>query len=72
MKIESISSRDVRQQLADLLNRVLYANEHFLISKHGKPVAAIISIEELELLKRVMSEGLESKEEAAAEMASIS
>ena len=38
---------ETREGLADLLGRVQHGGEEVTIMKHGKPVAAIISIEAL-------------------------
>jgi len=43
----------LREQIGDVLNRVRYARERFIVERRGKPVAAIISVEELEHLERM-------------------
>lgn len=40
-----------RAELADLVNRVVYGGERVVLTRHGKPVAAIVSAAELELLQ---------------------
>jgi len=47
-----------RERLADLLNLAVFKNERILITRSGKTVAALISIEELEEYER-----LEQKED---------
>jgi prevent-host-death family protein len=42
-----MTCRQLRTDLADTLNRVAYAGERFVIERHGKPVAAIVSVEDL-------------------------
>jgi prevent-host-death family protein len=42
-----VSVRTARQELAELINRAHYRGEHVIIMRHGKPVAALISIETL-------------------------
>ncbi|MDW7712257.1 MAG: type II toxin-antitoxin system Phd/YefM family antitoxin [Deferrisomatales bacterium] len=44
---------EARDNFADLLNKVAYAGERFLVERHGKPLAAIVSAEDLELLERL-------------------
>lgn len=44
---------DARNNLPDLLNRVGYGQERILLERHGKPVAAIISPEDLKRLEAI-------------------
>ena len=62
---------DARDNFADLLNKVAYSGDRFLLERHGKPLAAIISVEDLELLERLedrldLLEGLQALQEAQA------
>ncbi|XMN10444.1 type II toxin-antitoxin system Phd/YefM family antitoxin [Streptomyces griseobrunneus] len=52
-----------RAELADLINRVVYGGERVVVTRHGKPLVALVSAADLEQL-----EG----EEAAAEEQVIS
>ena len=54
MKRINISS--ARENLADILNRVTYAKDRYRITKRGKPIAAVIPIEDLKMLERFESE----------------
>lgn len=47
-----ISTRDVRQRLGDLLNRVELRREEFIIERKGKPLAALVPVERLEQMRR--------------------
>ena len=42
-----------REQLADLVNRAAYGKERVGLTRHGRRVAAIVSIEDLALLERL-------------------
>lgn len=42
-----------REQLADLVNRAAYAKERVGLTRHGRRIAAIVSIEDLALLERL-------------------
>jgi prevent-host-death family protein len=53
MNATTISVMELRDRVGDTLNRVSYAGERFIIERRGKPVAAIISIELLELLEHM-------------------
>jgi prevent-host-death family protein len=47
---------DVRNNLADALNRVAYAAERIILERRGKGVAALVSMEDLALLERMEDE----------------
>ena len=51
--MSDISVADFRSNLADIINRVQYGGERVCITRNGKPVVAIISAEDLELLEAV-------------------
>lgn len=42
-----------RADLAELVNRVAYSGERVVLTRHGRPVAALVSAEDLELLDRL-------------------
>ena len=42
--------------MADVLNRVAYAKDRVRITRHGKEVAAVVPIEDLELIERLEDE----------------
>ena len=46
-----VSVREARKQIADLLNRAAYGVERFVVERHGKPIAAIVCVEDLEFLE---------------------
>lgn len=48
-----ISTADARKHLAELVNRVAYGSESVVLTRRGEKVAALISMEELELLQKV-------------------
>ena len=47
---------DIRNNLADAINRVAYAGERIILERRGKGVAALVSVEDLELLQRLEDE----------------
>jgi prevent-host-death family protein len=47
---------ELRQSLADILNRAEYQGERIVIHRRGKDTAAIISIEDLKLLERLIED----------------
>jgi prevent-host-death family protein len=44
---------DIRENLADALNRVAYAGERIILKRRTKSVAALVSIEDLALLEQL-------------------
>ena len=48
-----ISVTDAKRVFSELLNRAAYGDERIVITSHGKPKAAIVSIEALERLERL-------------------
>jgi prevent-host-death family protein len=48
-----ITSTRVRAELSDLLGRVVHGGERIVVSKSGKKVAALISLEDLEMLESI-------------------
>ena len=42
-----VSTAEARRNLADLLNRVLYKRERVIVHRHGRQVAALISMEDV-------------------------
>jgi prevent-host-death family protein len=54
-----IAVTQARKIFAELLNRVVYGGEEVVLTRHGKTVAAIVSAEDLELLRQVRSARLD-------------
>ncbi len=49
---ERVSTMDVRARIGDMLNRVALRHDEFVIERKGKPLAALVSIERLEQMRR--------------------
>ncbi len=54
MSAKRLSTSEARQQFAELINRAAYRGERFVVQRRKKPVAAVIPIEEYELLERMI------------------
>lgn len=52
----TLSIAEARNHLADAINRVSYGGERVLFARRGKPVAALISAEDLALLEHIEDE----------------
>ncbi|MFD9953278.1 type II toxin-antitoxin system Phd/YefM family antitoxin [[Kitasatospora] papulosa] len=53
-----------RAELAELINRVVYGGERVVVTRHGKPLVALVSAADLQ---RLESEEAEAEEAAAEE-----
>ncbi|MEV7198222.1 type II toxin-antitoxin system Phd/YefM family antitoxin [Streptomyces sp. NPDC093510] len=42
-----------RAELAELINRVVYGGERVVVTRHGKPLVALVSAADLERLERL-------------------
>ena len=51
--MEKLSVKDARAKFSDAISRVQYRHERILLERHGKPAAALVSPEDLELLERL-------------------
>lgn len=51
MERTKLTVGQVREQLADTLNQVAYRGERVIIERRGKHLAAMVPIEDLELLE---------------------
>ncbi len=48
----SMNVADAKKHLSELMSRVAYNHERFLILRHGKPMAALVSAEDLARLEQ--------------------
>ena len=55
---KTVSTAAIRQNIGDMLNRVALRHDEFIIERKGKPMAALVSVERLEQLRRVARQGL--------------
>jgi prevent-host-death family protein len=53
MEMEDVSTREARKNLAELVNRVAYGRERFVVTRHGKGVAALVPLSDVSLLERL-------------------
>ena len=53
---KTVSSRDLRDNLSDTLSRVAYSGERIIVLRHGKKAAALIPLDDLELLESVIEQ----------------
>lgn len=55
-KIERVAVTSLRRAAAELLNRVAYAGERFVVTSSGNERAALVSVGDLERLLRLPQE----------------
>jgi len=60
---------ELRQSLADILNRAEYQGERIVIHRRGKDAAAIIPIDDLKLLERLIEDAEDRLDAEAARAA---
>jgi prevent-host-death family protein len=51
--MKGISTADARNQFSDIINRAAYGKERVVLTRRGKELVAVISIEDLELLNEL-------------------
>lgn len=49
----TISTAEARKNFADLVNKVAYGREPIVLTRRGQGIAALVSMDELELLQRI-------------------
>jgi len=52
----SMKTSEARDNFAEVLNRVAYAKDRVRIMRRGKAIAAVVPIEDLELIERLEDE----------------
>jgi prevent-host-death family protein len=64
-----VSVSEARETFAHLVNRVAYRHERVLVTRRGRPIAAIVPIEQVEALERMEDEfDTRMAQEALAEL----
>lgn len=51
--INKITTADARKKLSNIINRVAFGDESFVLTRRGKPIAALVSLKELKLLQEI-------------------
>ena len=67
---KTMGSSEAREAFPDLVARAAYANERVVIERRGKPMAALISVDELRLYERLLS-AYEDRMDAEAALAAL-
>ena len=48
-----LAASQVREDFAETLNRVAYGGERVILHRRGKDIAALVSVQDLELLRQI-------------------
>jgi prevent-host-death family protein len=51
--VRKISTADARKKLANIVNRVAFGKEAFVLTRRGEALAALVSVEDLRLLQEM-------------------
>lgn len=54
--IEMVSMGDVRENLADIVNRVFYTGTRICLQRRGKPIAGLVSVDDMIALQKLQDE----------------
>lgn len=49
----TITTAEARKNFADIVNKVAYSKEPIVLTRRGQKIAALISMDELELLQQI-------------------
>ena len=49
----SVTAKELKEHASDVLSRVQYGRERVAVTRHGKEVAAVVSIEDARLLDQL-------------------
>ncbi|MFD3487198.1 type II toxin-antitoxin system Phd/YefM family antitoxin [Streptomyces sp. NPDC058665] len=61
-----------RAELADLINRVVYGEERVVVTRHGKPLVALVSAADLERLESLkLDDAVAAEERVIASVSTI-
>jgi len=62
--VNRMSASQIRDEISDALNRVVYQGERIVLRRRGKDVAALVSMEDLQAIQKL--EDLEDLKDARA------
>jgi len=51
--VTTITTAEARKNLSDILNRVAYGHESVILTRRGEKIAALVTLDELELLQQL-------------------
>ena len=51
--LKKISTADARKKFANIINRVAFGKESFILTRRGEALAALVSVEDFKLLQEM-------------------
>jgi antitoxin Phd len=51
--LREISTADARKKLSNIVNRVAFGKEAFVLTRRGEALAALVSVQDLKLLQEI-------------------
>ncbi|MFE2282402.1 type II toxin-antitoxin system Phd/YefM family antitoxin [Streptomyces sp. NPDC059454] len=60
-----------RAELADLINRVVYGGERVVVTRHGKPLVALVSADDLRRLEELREAREPAEEQVISTVAGV-
>jgi prevent-host-death family protein len=51
--LNKITTADARKKFSNIINRVAFGDESFVLTRRGEPMAALVSMRELKLLQEI-------------------
>ena len=51
--LNKITTADARKKFSNIINRVAFGKESFILTRRGEPIAALVSVEELKILREL-------------------
>ena len=67
--METLSCREVKDHMAEILNRVAYNHKRYKIARHNKDMAIIISVEEWDAIEKILKKSEDEEDAFEAEQA---
>jgi prevent-host-death family protein len=59
---KSFSTADIKAHLSEMIGKVVYDHERLVVLRRGKPVAALVSLQDLRRLEALDAAGVEKPE----------
>src|SRR5215217_1228169 len=56
---KSFSTADIKARLSEMIGKVVYGHERLIVLRRGKPVAALVSLQDLRRLEALDTAGAE-------------
>ena len=51
--LNKITTADARKKFSNIINRVAFGKESFVLTRRGEPIAALVTVEELKILREL-------------------